>query len=166
MTLQKRIWLTLGLLHIALVAVGAFQLSLKDGLLQNLNVIYGRISGSTSGYAFFAPGVDSELRAKFLVHNSEGNQIAEVPLEQGKNREADLRVGNIIGWFWREGMETKQQRSMTASWAGKIFARYPEAANVVVALEKYHLPSMAEFKSGQRPHWVKYYTAKYVRKEN
>ncbi len=157
----KKIWLTVGLTHAALVLLGAFQINLGHGLVRELATIYGKFSGSTSGYAFFAPGVGSTLRATFNVIDEKGAVLARVPLEQGKNHEADLRVGNMIGWFWKDNPKRELQRSMTASWAAKIFARYPRAAAIEVVLEEFQLPDMDRYRAGERPTWTKYYSAKF-----
>ncbi len=161
---NQKIWLAVGLLHLGFVTAGAFQADLRMAAIEWMADQYGKYSGSKSGYGFFAPGVDTVLRATFRVFDAGGKVIAVVPLEQGKNREADLRVGNIIGWFWRDNPQRKQQRAMTASWAGKIFARYPKATAVEVVLEQYDLPSMAEFRAGERPKWTQYYTAKFMKR--
>ncbi len=178
-TSKQKLFLGLVAFHLALVILGAFQVPLSNEVGDYFYQMYGKITGASSGYGFFAPGVGTQLRASFEVHDTKGT-ITKVPLEQGRNREADLRIGNIVGWFWKDtlggdapesgtekGATSKRrdiQRSMTASWAGKIFGRYPETKSVVVILEEYQMPSMDEYRKGERPYWTKYYRAKFEKK--
>jgi len=163
-TRWQKLWLFLALVHVVFVGLGAFNVPLTDAYFAPLYRYYGRVTGASSGYAFFAPGVGSQLRATFEVYDKQGALIATVPMEKGTNREADLRIGNIIGWFWKDSSDRAIQRSMTASWAGKIFGRYPNAAEVVVLLDEYTMPSMEEYRGGKRAQWEKYYKARFARK--
>lgn len=167
MVQRKKKVLVLGIAfsHLILVAIGASQLNLwphESGLGRSLDY-YGALSGAGSGYGFFAPGVGSQLRGSFDIVDGQGG-VTPNAIEAGASHEGALRIGNLLGWFWRDTADRKLQRSLAASWAGKMFARHPEAEQVVVRLETYHLPSMKGYRSGKRPHWVPYYEAKFVHK--
>lgn len=123
---------------------------------------YATLSGANSGYGFFAPRVGSQLRGRFDVYDAAGSKSTQA-LESGANGEVDLRVGNILGWFWLDSKNRPLQRSLAASWAGKMFARNPGAAKVGVRMESYYLPTMSRYREGERPFWKPYYEAKFVR---
>ena len=124
---------------------------------------YSELSGASSGYGFFAPGVGSQLRARFEVVQGDGVR-KEVSIETHNSHESDLRVGNIIGRFWDEGTDIRLKRTMAASWAGKIFGRHPDATEVIVRLESYRLVSMEDYRNGKRPDWEKFYEGKFEHK--
>ncbi|WP_437735271.1 hypothetical protein [Sorangium sp. So ce1335] len=150
--------------HIVVVCLGALHVGLGDeGWARRAVKYYSMISGADSGYSFFAPGVGTTLSASFLVNGANGESSTDV-LETGVSREADIRVGNIIGMFWLEEDQTVR-RSLVASWAGKVLARHPDADSVVVQLDTFDLPSMAEYREGKGTGWTPIYRAKLVHRE-
>ena len=160
---RYKIWIALATVHLILVALGASH-SFPSGPNLILSTIgyYGRFSGADSGYGFFAPAVGTSLSATFEITDATGKTRIE-PVDRGSSREATLRINNIIGQIWRTD-DKKVHRSLAASWAGKAFARYPDAEKVAVRLETYYLPSTEEYKAGKRPAWMPYYEAKFVHK--
>lgn len=151
-------------IHLIFVCFGATQLR-PWGRWEKISAVldyYGTLSGANSGYGFFAPRVGSQLQAVFEITDSSGKSQT-VSLTDGLNREASLRVRKLIDWYWNDENNKNLQRSLAASWAGKMFARYPSSASVTVRLETYHLPSMGEYKEGKRPHWRPIYRAKFER---
>jgi hypothetical protein len=122
---------------------------------------YGLLSGAESGYGFFATGAGSELRVRFDVIDGEGRETT-TSLEEAASHEADLRIGSIIGMFQWEDDEPAMPRALAASLAGKIFARHPGAYKVVVRLESFKPPTMADFRRGIRPQWTSVYAATFV----
>lgn len=126
--------------------------------------LYGAVTGGTAGYGFFSPDISPEVRARFEVIDASGRRRA-VSLT-GANREADLRVGNLVNWQWDlrkldESLGTN--RALAASCAGKIFANHPDARQVDVHVEYYDLPRMDRFQSGDAPRWVPYYKTSFTR---
>jgi hypothetical protein len=147
--------------HLGCVALGALRVDLNGGgPLSRAFAHYGTLSGADSAYGFFAPDVAALPWAFFEVTEATGAISSDV-LERGANREADIRVRNIIGTFWNVGTEPLR-RALAASWAGKVFARHPGARSVVVRLESYDLPSMKEVREGKTPRWVVHYEAKFI----
>lgn len=126
--------------------------------------LYGSVTGGTAGYGFFSPDIAPEVRARFEVVDAAG-QRRPVSLT-GANREADLRVGNLVNWQWdlrhlEESLGTN--RALAASCAGKIFANNPDARRVDVHVEYYDLPRMDRFRAGETPRWVSYYKTSFQR---
>ena len=146
--------------HLTLVVCGAAQLDFGDSLLAKPFKYYGALSGADSGYGFFAPGVGSQLRINVKLYNSAGQQLTTI-LPEPTNREASLRVGNVVGWFLGEGTDSRVRRSLAASWVGKALGKSPSATEAIVELEQYKLVSSAEFLAGKRPKWFPYYSAKF-----
>ena len=167
---QRRgyLWLALGAGHLALVTLGAGGVSLRElGLPGRALETYGGLSGANSGYGFFAPGVSSQLGARFDVALRDGATI-RASLATGSSHEADIRAGNIIDQFASvdddedEESAARVRRALAASLAGTMFGRHPEAAAVVVRLETFTPVSMEAWRGGERPRWLPLYTAKFV----
>ncbi|WP_438025715.1 hypothetical protein [Sorangium sp. So ce233] len=147
--------------HLVVVCLGALHVQIGDeGWARRAVTYYGMLSGANSGYSFFAPGFGPTLSASFQVNDANGTIATDV-LETGVSREADIRVRNIIGMFRMEEDEMVR-RSLVASWAGKVLARHPGADSVVVQLDTFELPSMAEYREGKPPGWKLDYRAKFV----
>jgi hypothetical protein len=165
-----RVWIGIALCHLILVSLGASYVNISDENWVGRAVnIYDEVSGAGSSYGFFAPGIFSQIRAVFDVIDANG-QTRTVNLAKGINKEADLRVGNIIDQFQsidevEDGDDERierLQRSMAASLAGTIFGRYPGAKKVVLRLEKFQPPSMEEYRRGERPNWEPLYSAAFI----
>lgn len=166
---SRRLWLAAAAGHLVLVTLGASAVSLPElGLPGRALDEYGALSGASSGYGFFTPGVSFQLGARFDVIDRDGRSKS-ASLATGASHEADIRVGNIIDQFGSVGDDDDEEetdrvrRSLAASLAGKMFARNPEAAAVVVRLETFAPLSMEAWRGGERPRWRPLYTAKFVR---
>ncbi|WP_437589320.1 hypothetical protein [Sorangium sp. So ce1000] len=148
-------------IHLVLVLVlGVLHVRLPYGSWVERTVgYYGALSGASSAYSFFAPSVGPLLWATFQVRDRAGSLTTEA-LETGASHEADLRVKNIVDMYWDE-QDPAVRRSLVASWAAKVFSKHPEAESVVVRLESYDLPSMAEYRAGKQPQWNVEYQAKF-----
>ena len=162
------LWLALGAGHLVLVTIGAGGVSLRDlGLPGRALEAYGGLSGANSGYGFFAPGVSSQLGARFDVVDGDG-ATTEASLATGTSHEADIRAGNIIDQFASvddeedEESASRVRRALAASLAGKMFGRHPDAAAVVVRLETFTPVSMEAWRGGERPRWQPLYAAKFI----
>jgi hypothetical protein len=146
--------------HLLLVVCGAAGLSLlPDGTRAGKALRwYGAMSGSDNGYGFFAPGVASQLRARFTLSDGAGRSWGDT-LEGEHNPEVTLRIGGIVGLF----AEGSLGPGLAASWAAKLFGRHPDARRLVVRVEAYDLPPMAEYRKGDSPRWQPIYEATFCR---
>ena len=164
MTRRWKFLVTLAALHAMLVLCGASGIRLDSfGPVGELLTYYGVLSGAERGFGFFAPAVNTQARASFDIVDKQGLKFSR-PLEQGTTSEAALRIGNIGSKFWGvlDGDNENLRNSITASWAGKMFALYPQAREITVNFEIYQLTTMEEYRKGKRPRWIKIYEAKYV----
>lgn len=126
--------------------------------------LYGALTGGTAGYGFFSPDIAPEVRARFEIVDARGRRHP-VSLT-GANREADLRVGNLVNSQWdlrRTDESLANNRALAASCAGKIFARHADAVAVDVQVEYYDLPLMEDFRTGASGRWVAYYRTSFTR---
>ncbi|AUX34167.1 MULTISPECIES: hypothetical protein [Sorangium] len=148
--------------HLGLVIiVGALQVDLRGrGPLADAVAAYGTLSGADSGYAFFAPGVGSPPTATFEIMDATG-AVTTDRLMSGANAEARLRAGNIVDRFWEEE-DQALKRTIAASWAGKMFARHPAAAGVVVRVEECEVAPMQEYRHQDELTCDLHYRAKLV----
>jgi hypothetical protein len=154
--------LTAAFVQLFLVACGACYLDWGRWALTRPLELYGKLSGASSSYGFFAPAVGGQVRARFEVVDAAGNR-QPVDLRPGESHEADIRVEGIYGEFMDTGEDAKKlQRSIAASLAGTVFGRHPEAKEVYVRLEELWPVSMAEYRSGRRNEWKFVYQAKFV----
>lgn len=149
-------------LHLLLVVFGASGISLGKSPLVRPLQYYAALTGADSRYGFFAPGVGTQVRISVELRDADGFAL-ETNLPSPINREASLRVGNVVGWFLSEGNNPGLKRSLAASWAGKALGRSPVAAEATVRVEKYRLVSSKDFLSGKQAHWEPYYDATFRR---
>ena len=165
MPLKFKILTTLAALHAALVVCGASGLHFNGpGAIPEVLNYYSVISGAERGFGFFAPSVNSQARITFHILDRSG-QISQHTLGEDASDESVLRIDNIGSKFWQilDSGNRELRDAFTASWAGKVFASYPEAQEVTINLETYQLVSMDEFRAGKRPEWAKVYAAKFSR---
>lgn len=145
--------------QLGFAAAGAMELDFESA--PRLLALYGALSGTDSSYGFFAPEVGTQLRVTFELTCADGTKRTDI-LTTGASHEADLRIGDMVAIFWMA--DENLQRGLAGSWAGRMLARHPDATRVLVHLDAYELPTMAEYKRGERPDWSLYYEAEFVRR--
>ena len=161
---KKIIWLLLALGNLFLAACGAgrvpwWKLGSPGLWIQH----YGVFSGTSSTFAFFAPDVGTSMRAQFDLYDERGQFLSTDSLQKGPTREADLRITNIVEFIVNDLEDEQSRHLLSASWAGKIFARHPEAAFAVLRVQSYDIPTMNRYRNGVRYHWQTLYRAKFAR---
>ena len=138
--------------HLGCVLLGALHVDPQRAGRLGRGIAYcSALFGADSGYNVFAPPVGALPWARFQVTDARGRVNADA-LESGANHEADLRIRRLVSLFLMRADESLR-RALAASLAGKVLARYPGAASVVVRLEICDLPSMEETRDGKRPAW-------------
>jgi hypothetical protein len=161
---RLRIALAVVTIHLALVIIGASEIEFSGGSwgLRAINY-YGELSGASSGYGFFAPGVSSQVRCSFDILEKDSSKITQ-QLKDQSSREVDIRLGDIVEQFLgEERSDPKQfQRELAGSLSGLVFARHPGAKSVTIRLETFTPVSMQDYRNGQRPNWMALYSAKFV----
>ena len=148
--------------HLALVVAGTQKVALFSGtLLGRVLLLYSMLSGADSYFGFFAPDVGSQLRTRFEFIDREGRRVEDVLRTQ--NDEKNFRIGNLTAVFWGRNTNEELQRSLAASWAGKVFWRNPTAKQVIVNVDAWVFPSMREYREGKRSEWTSFYQASFRR---
>jgi len=143
------------LTHLVLVSLGAAHVNLWDkGALGYVAGYYSAISGADSPYGFFAPDVVTvSPRAVFEV--TRGSKVEKVELlDVEARREAVLKSQTLVEMFESPFVSDEMRHELAASWAAKIFSRFPDATRVRVRVEAYDLPSMKAYREGARPEWT------------
>ena len=96
---RRTLWLTVAASHLCLVTLGASSVRLYDlGLPGRVLHEYGALSGANSGYGFFAPGITSQLGARFDVVGPHG-AIARWPTAVHGPVRANLRRYYVTPFF-------------------------------------------------------------------
>jgi hypothetical protein len=119
------------------------------------------MTGADAGYGYFAPHVGSEVRVRFTLADNAGREWQD-ELAAGLNQEGRLRVGSMTGLFPADPEQRVLRHDLAASWAATMFGRHPTARVVIVRVEVYEVPSMAEYRAGLRPGWVQVFAATFA----
>jgi hypothetical protein len=167
MRFRACLWLLLGAAHLIVVVFGACHwLPDRTGspLAETLRW-YARLSGADSEYGFFSPEVGSEHRTRFLLEDDHGSPWSDA-IDRTSSREARLRLNNIADYPFMSGAAVESpalRQELVKSWAAAMFSRHPNAIAVTVVVEAYDVPSMADYRAGQRPSWKQVYEARLQR---
>jgi hypothetical protein len=156
---RPRVAIVASVVHLGFAAAGAMELDFDHA--HPVISQYAALSGTDSSYGFFAPTVGTQLRVLFELTDAEGKKSTDI-LTTGASHEADLRIGDMVAIFWMVDLDL--QRALAGSWAGRTLARHPDAQRVVVHLDAYDLPTMAEYREGTRPDWAPFYEAEFERR--
>lgn len=150
--------------HLVLVVAGAAHLTPRlHGPVGRGLRFYDALSGAGDSYAFFAPTVGPQLRARFTLSTPQGERIEET-LETGKGREVSLRLGNLAATIHVLAKRTDVRRAFLGALAANRFGAHPEANRVEVNIEEWVMPTMAEYRLGARPRWHSLHEATFVRR--
>lgn len=122
---------------------------------------YQAYTGSDNGYGFFAPGVASAKRVVLHGYHAQENEWV-TRIENGVGREVQLRLSTTAGLFSQE----EHHEEMAASWAAWMFGEDPDASPVIVEIQAYAIPTMSEFRAGERPDWQPMEVFPFARKGN
>lgn len=145
--------------HFAIVGISAAKTPIDTALgkstLSSYLVVYAYLSGAGNHFGFFAPGVTSQFRIAYQLRR--GGQPAGAGTITTTDPETTFRIHNIVQQFWPASGKPDLRRSLAASLAGKLLAENPEADEVELSVDAYVLPSMAEYRAGERPSWETHY---------
>jgi hypothetical protein len=148
--------------HLFLVACGAagFGLLPEGTGAEKALRCYGAMTGADNTYGFFAPDVAEEARGFLTITDPDGRSWTE-PVVEGDNEEVRLRLSSMYG----VAAGGEQRRGLAASWAARAFGRHPEARVITVRIDLYEVPTMEDYRDGDRPEFVTIYERSFVRGE-
>lgn len=151
--------------HLALVVAGAAHLTARlHGPVGRGARFYDSLSGAGDSYAFFAPTVGPQLRARFTLPGPQGARSET--LESGKSREVGFRLGNLAGTIYILSKHTDLRRAFLGALAANRLGAHPDANLVQVNIEEWVMPTMADYRLGARPRWRSLHDATFVRASN
>ena len=145
-------------LHLALVICGAARIRVlsQETVAGHALATYRAYTGSDNGYGFFAPAVASEWRGLFEVCRADG-RCEEAELPYG-NPETAVLLSSIHGMLAYDARDV-----LAASLAATQVARVPDARTIVVKVQVYAVPTMAQTRAGQRARWRTAYAYAFTR---
>ena len=162
---RRRRWLLLVAVacHLGLAVTGALGICLwETGAIGRVLTYYCALSGIDTKYAYFAPAVGAPSQVAFTIVDGAGNEVAD-RLETRVNREADIRVEDLIEVFNHRRADDALRRELAVSWAGAMFTRHPGAQTVLVDVRHRRLPTMTALQRGAESRWQSVYRARIVR---
>jgi hypothetical protein len=149
--------------HLTLVVSGAAHLTPRlHGPVERALRLYCALSGAGDSYAFFAPQVGPQLRARFVLSTARGDRFEET-LETGKSREVVFRLGNLAATVYLAAKRSDVRRAFLGALATNRLGEHSEASSVQVNIEEWMMPTMAEYRGGARPRWRSLEEATFVR---
>ena len=107
--------------------------------------LYSEISGTNTGYGFFAPDLPSSTIVEFEITDTTGYKYIVPTLLN--TREGMERFKSGIDFF--KQFENFREVIMR-SWALRVFEQHPDAKYVTVVIKREDLPSIAQYKKGKR----------------
>lgn len=164
MTRRRRIVLSLlAASHLGLATLGALKICLWElPWIGPALTYYCALSGTDSGYAYFAPSVGAPPFARFTIIDRDGREIADT-LATGMTREAALRVEDLVEVITDRRADADVKRKIAASWAAAMFARHADADAVLIDVGNDRMPSMEALRRGKAPRWKSKFRARIVR---
>jgi hypothetical protein len=150
------LWVVLHLLLVLLGALEALPLPRRPESPLHWLAAYTEYTGAGNDYSFFSPAVGSQVRARLLRSDASG-RTQEIHLTT-PNREVNFRIGCML----LASMKLEEMRApMARSWASLVLGADTDAAKVEVVVETYHVPSMDDYRAGQRGGWQEIYRGEF-----
>lgn len=145
--------------HGILVIRGAAQLtpSGRGAARDHLVDVYAGWTGANNSYGFFSPRISPQVIARATLqveHNERREQFVSV------SQAFDFRTTSMLSWFIQMDADRLLTRVLAAYWLG----REPNATRVDITLSQYVLPSMPNWRRGDRPREVEVRRASFLRK--
>jgi len=123
---------------------------------------YGKLTGASATYSFFSPDIPRELVFHFTVYEP-GQVPFETTIQKTANNEVNARLGNILRMIPKSYEHREIVRSMAASLSASMFRSYPDAQKIGIRTDLFLLPSMADFRRGDRASLMPVYSAVFAK---
>jgi hypothetical protein len=121
---------------------------------------YAEITFANRNFGFFAPSVSSDWNLDLTVTDTAGRRRPYALVAPG--REMELKLYSMIG----HGSESADLTDLFArSWALKAVNENPDVYRVDVVLTRNRIPTMAQYRHGQRIGRAPYYRTTFVLKD-
>jgi hypothetical protein len=150
------LWVVLHLLLVLLGALEALPLPRRPGSPLHGLAAYTEYTGAGNDYSFFSPAVGSQVRVR-LLRAGPGGAMQEIHLATA-SREVNFRIGCML----LASMKVDEIRgAMARSWASLVMGAAGAGSRVEVVVETYRVPSMDEYRAGQRGSWQEIYRSEF-----
>ncbi len=149
MPLKHKVYYALAFLHLALVGLFAAHYAQwgSNNKFMTAMTATGHFTGSNNIFSFFAPDLADQPFVVYDVKDSTGkNYVIDL---SGKSPDFLNRVTNIYGYF----TVPEARMLMSASLAQFVMNQCPSAEKVRVAMVVQRIPTMKEFRDGERKQW-------------
>jgi hypothetical protein len=107
--------------------------------------IYGAYTGASNAYGFFAPAVPSGRRLTASALCGDQSIPVDIPLH-GEARHRLTTVTSLTAY-------RKIEEAVAASVGAYALGRNPCASAALVRIEYYSIPSIEDYRRGERPQW-------------
>lgn len=112
---------------------------------------YGRFSGCTTEFGFFAPRPGSPLRVAIQAHA--GDQIVRDEIFKVRTAEGQHRLEALIGQL-RNERTPEQTQILAMSLSAAVFDRDPSVTSVVISIQAKSIPQFTEGLRGESARWI------------
>ncbi|MCS6953755.1 MAG: hypothetical protein RMK57_14480 [Bryobacterales bacterium] len=107
--------------------------------------VYGAYTGASNAYGFFAPVVPNARRVQVKALCGERSIPVEIPL-RGESRNRLTSITSLTSY-------RQIEQGVVASFGAYALGKYPCASAALVTVEYFAVPSMADYRRGERPRW-------------
>ena len=121
---------------------------------------YIHLTGADGYFGFFSPNIGTQLRVSYELN--EGEKTSPGSFLTGNN-EIDLRINNIMAWFWTAQEDKKMRRALSASLAGKMLAKHPEADSVKILVDYLIVPEFDPRQENLEMIWKPVFRGKFAK---
>ncbi|MEO6000129.1 MAG: hypothetical protein ABIN89_25040 [Chitinophagaceae bacterium] len=150
MPLKQKLYYALAILHLLMVALFAAHSAdwgRNNRIIKSLGAV-GNFTGSNNIFSFFAPGLADQPFVVYDVKDTTGiNHVIDL---EGSSRDFSNRVNNIYGYL----TIPEARMIISASLAKFVMNECPSAEKVRIAMVVQKIPTMPEFRKGERSKWV------------
>lgn len=129
----------------------------KIPAVQNAVEAYSRLTGANTGYGFFSPNVPSEIAIFFEFKNPDGQVLVQPPILHSKYGMKRFTASLAT----LRSMENLRP-IITRTWAVRMLEQFPNSNDVTVHVGTVHLPSMIDYKKGDRQKFIENYSYQFL----
>ncbi|MBX2986592.1 MAG: hypothetical protein KF802_01730 [Bdellovibrionaceae bacterium] len=125
---------------------------LPEGLppfVHKTHEVLNALTGAGGSFGFFSPDIGPQLVVKFDVRKGE-TWHRGISLEEFLPHEVAIRLGNMNRFLGQTYQDERLRRSVAASLATRVFARFPAADEVTLIASAHQIPMLAEYADGRR----------------
>ena len=152
--------------HMILVGLGACNVSVPPkGAMGHLFALHHWLTGITN-FGFYAPNISEQIRDQAWIELSDRQVVTDRLETPYLSREAKIRAFDLINGFAFTLKNVDWKRAYAASMASELFARHPDARDLILRLYLYDVPSMTDALNGSKPQEKLLYEGTFSRGQN